>query len=309
MPMVETRDGSSVFVRILGRGKPVVLLHGFALDGRQWLPLIAPYLNSYQFILPDFRGHGSSALGSLHRSSILDTLCNDLNDILDHLGIERAMLGAYSMGAFVGLEFVLRDQAQRIERYLHIEVSPRFHNSPDWSFGFSPGMTEQAVRLVELWDADPIEGLRSPHILASYRALVHGMAQEAFPQNWVKQVLGIIPVRFFEPLLPDPQFTHEFFSFLLNGDFDARHRISTLKIPGLIMSGRLSHYFPWEGSEWMHQQWEQSEHVIFDRSGHGLMYSEPLKFRKAIGCFLQGEIGKVHEILQGRNWLSLHAAG
>ena len=67
------------------------MLHGFALDSRHWLPLIAPYLNSYRFIMPDFRGHGRSGIGDLRRSGLLDTLCDDLDDVLDFLKIEKAV--------------------------------------------------------------------------------------------------------------------------------------------------------------------------------------------------------------------------
>ncbi len=309
MPMVKTRDGSSVFVRVLGRGKPVILLHGFALDSRQWLPLIAPLLHLYQFILPDFRGHANSPIGSFHRSCVLDTLCADLDDIMDALQIDKAILGAYSMGALVGLEFVLRDHGRRIDRYLHIEVGPRFHSSPDWPYGFNEEMKEQAIQLVELWNAEPDETLGSAETQAAYRNLVHAMARQAFPQTWIKQVMSVFPVRLLQNLLPDPKFTHEVFSFLLEGDFDVRHRLGGLRIPGMIMSGRQSQYFSWEGLEWMHKQWHLSQHVIFDRSGHGLMYSEPLKFRKAFYCFLRGEVEQVHEILARRPSLSLRTAG
>lgn len=303
MPMVKMRDGCSVFVRVLGRGQPVLMLHGFALDSRHWLPLIAPYLNSFRFIMPDFRGHGRSGIGELHRSRVLDTLCDDLDDILDFLKIEKALLCAYSMGALIGLEYALRRQQERIDRYLHIEMSPRFHNAADWTHGFNAQMIEQARILVDLW------GQKSADAGASYRALVHEMVRQAFPQRWVMQMVDVLPLRLLEPMLPHPEFTYEIFCFLLETDFDVRPRVPRLEIPGLIMSGRHSKYFPWEGSDWLHQNWEQSEHMIFDHSGHGLMYSEPLKFRKGFQCFLNNALDRVHEIRSTRNWLRLRTAG
>jgi len=303
MPMVTMRDGSSVFVRVLGRGQPVIMLHGFALDSRHWLPLIAPYLNSYRFIMPDFRGHGRSGMGELHSSHVLDTLCHDIDDLLDHLKIEKALLCAYSMGALVGMEYALRRQVDRIDRYLHIEMSPRFHNSTDWSHGFNPQMIEQARILVDLW------GQKAAEAGATYRSLVQEMVRQAFPQRWIMQMVDVLPQRLLDPMLPDPTFTYEIFCFLLETDFDVRSRVPDLQIPGLIMSGRHSRYFPWEGSDWLHRNWQQSEHLIFDHSGHGLMYSEPLKFRKAFQCFLSGELERVHEIRSARNWLRMRTAG
>jgi non-heme chloroperoxidase len=303
MPMVKMRDGSSLFVRVLGRGQPVLMLHGFALDSRHWFPLIAPYLNSYRFIMPDLRGHGRSGIGELHRSRVLDTLCDDLDDILDFLKIEKVLLCAYSMGAMVGLEYALRRQETRVERYLNIEMSPRFHNSQDWSHGFNPEMIEHAKVLVDLWEQ------KSGDAGASYRALVHEMVRQAFPQRWIMQMVDALPLRLIEPMLPHPEFTNEIFCFLLETDFDVRSRVLQFQIPGLIMSGRHSKYFPWEGSDWLHQNWKQSEHLVFDHSGHGLMYSEPLKFRKGFQCFLNDELERVNEIRSTRNWLRLRTAG
>lgn len=302
MPMVKMRDGSSVFVRVLGRGQPVLMLHGFALDSRHWLPLIAPYLNSFRFIMPDFRGHGRSGIGELHRSRVLDTLCDDIDDVLDSLKLEKVLLCAYSMGALIGLEYALRRQ-ERIERYLHIEMSPRFHNAADWAHGFNPQLIDQAKALVELW------GQKSMDAGASYRALVQELVRQAFPQRWIMQMVDALPLRLLEPMLPHPEFTYEIFCFLLETDFDVRPRVPGFQIPGLIMSGRHSRYFPWEGSDWLHQNWEQSEHMIFDHSGHGLMYSEPLKFRKGFQCFLNNELQRIHEIRSSRNWLRLRTAG
>lgn len=290
MPMVTMRDGSSVFMRVLGRGQPVIMLHGFAMDSRYWLPLIAPYLNSYRFILPDFRGHGRSGMAELHRSRLLDTLCHDIDDLLDHLKIEKALLCAYSLGALVGMEYALRRQGDRIDRYLHIEMSPCFHNAPDWSHGFNPQMIEQAKALVELWEQKAAEAG------ASYRSLIQVMVGQAFPQRWIMPILDVLPQRLLNPMLPNPAFTYEIFCFLLENDFDVRVRVPELQIPGLIMSGRHSRYFPSEGSAWLNRNWQQSEHLIFDHSGHGLMYSEPLKFRKAFQYFLSGELLRVHEI-------------
>lgn len=308
MPMVKTRDGSSVFVRILGRGKPVLLLHGFALDSRQWLPLITPYLYTHKFILPDFRGHGSSPLGSFHRSQALECLCNDIDDILEALQLDQVMLGAYSMGALVGLEYVLRDQGRRVQSYLHIEASPCFHEKPDWPHGFNPSLKERAIRLVELWQG-PSDVSMSVETQAAYKALVHEMVLQAFPQTWIKRVLGAIPQSLLQTMLPDPNFTHEFFSFLIDGDYDVRDRINTLTIPGLIMCGRQSLYFPWQGAEWLQKNWRQSQLVLFEASGHGLIVSEPLKSRKVFECFLRGEWEDVHQRLNRRRWLGVKAAG
>ena len=53
MPLFPARDGQSLHVRILGRGQPVLMLHGLGMQGRDWLPFVLPYLRCYQFYMPD----------------------------------------------------------------------------------------------------------------------------------------------------------------------------------------------------------------------------------------------------------------
>ena len=59
--MIKMRDGEKICVRVIGKGKPVVLLHGFGMDSKHWIPFILPFINTYKFIIPDFRGFGKSS--------------------------------------------------------------------------------------------------------------------------------------------------------------------------------------------------------------------------------------------------------
>ena len=61
-------DGSPGWVRILGHGQPLLLVHGFPLDHRLWEPLLEHLLplvkDQYQLIVPDLRGFGNSGMHS-----------------------------------------------------------------------------------------------------------------------------------------------------------------------------------------------------------------------------------------------------
>ena len=54
----------------------------------------------------DFRGHGQSELGPVEELSIA-TLAQDLEALLDHLGIRQAVMGGISMGAAVALRLAV----------------------------------------------------------------------------------------------------------------------------------------------------------------------------------------------------------
>jgi len=90
------------------QGEPVVLVHGFAVNsGLQWtMPGITKALTDaqYRVILFDNRGHGRST-----RPKDADQygmpMVHDIKQLMDHLGIKKAHIVGYSMGAFLTHKF------------------------------------------------------------------------------------------------------------------------------------------------------------------------------------------------------------
>lgn len=99
------RDGARLFALELGRGWPFVFLHGGLADHRSGLVRLEPLARSCRLILPDLRGSGRSRFaGELSWDLLADDVCG----WLDHLGIDRAVVGGVSMGTAVALRFGLR---------------------------------------------------------------------------------------------------------------------------------------------------------------------------------------------------------
>ena len=65
---IET-NGTTLFVRVGGKGPAVVLLHGFGETGDTWKPLAIKLIADHTVIIPDLRGMGlSSRPGSRRRT-------------------------------------------------------------------------------------------------------------------------------------------------------------------------------------------------------------------------------------------------
>src|SRR6266481_1505128 len=54
-------NGTSLYVRVGGKGPAVVLLHGFGDTGDMWAPLAAELARDYTVVVPDLRGMGLSS--------------------------------------------------------------------------------------------------------------------------------------------------------------------------------------------------------------------------------------------------------
>lgn len=83
-----------------GTGKPVVLLHAFPLSRRMWEPQVEALVEAKcRVILPDFRGFGETPL--VGETTGMEELAADVNELLDHLKIDKAIIGGLSMGGYV----------------------------------------------------------------------------------------------------------------------------------------------------------------------------------------------------------------
>lgn len=80
-----------------GTGQPVVLIHGYPLDGGSWEKQTAALLNAgYRVITYDRRGFGKSSKPTTGYD--YDTFAADLNTVLETLDLNNAVLVGFSMG-------------------------------------------------------------------------------------------------------------------------------------------------------------------------------------------------------------------
>lgn len=90
-----------------GQGRALLLIHGFPLCRRMWLPQLQPVAEAgFRVIAPDLRGFGESEPSAPPCS--LEDYADDLVALLDHLGIERAVVAGMSMGGYILLNLLDR---------------------------------------------------------------------------------------------------------------------------------------------------------------------------------------------------------
>ncbi len=88
-----------------GDGLPVVLSHGFLMDRTMFDPQVEALAPRFRVITWDSRGHGDT-VDDGQPFSYWD-LAADCLALLDHLAIDRAVLGGMSQGGFVSLRAAL----------------------------------------------------------------------------------------------------------------------------------------------------------------------------------------------------------
>ncbi|MGH2582199.1 MAG: alpha/beta fold hydrolase [Anaerolineales bacterium] len=87
-----------------GRGKPVLLIHGFPFSNRMWKPQLQELGSQTRLIAPDLPGFGKTPIPSAPPS--MDRYAQDCADLLDSLNItDPVILVGLSMGGYIALAF------------------------------------------------------------------------------------------------------------------------------------------------------------------------------------------------------------
>lgn len=97
-------DGVRLHVARAGRGRPLILLHGWPEFWLTWEPVMERLAGRFELIAPDLRGFGSSDKPDAGPSdgAGAETHAKDVVGILDALGIARAGFVGHDVGAYVG---------------------------------------------------------------------------------------------------------------------------------------------------------------------------------------------------------------
>lgn len=107
-----SHDGFDLAFIDEGEGDPIVLIHGFASThivnwvAPGWVKTLTEA--GYRVIALDNRGHGQSTKSHNPEDYRLDKMSADVIALLDHLGIERAHLMGFSMGARITAVIAIR---------------------------------------------------------------------------------------------------------------------------------------------------------------------------------------------------------
>jgi 3-oxoadipate enol-lactonase len=105
MPVAEVRGERLYYEDTGGDGIPLVLSHGFLMDSDMFEPQVRALRGHHRVITWDQRGNGRTG-PSPEPWTYWDS-AEDLAGLLDHLTVERAVLGGMSQGGFISLRYAL----------------------------------------------------------------------------------------------------------------------------------------------------------------------------------------------------------
>jgi len=247
-------------------GPPLVLIHGFTDNARDWVPLI-PYLDpSYHLIIPDLRGHGKSDKPECCYARM--DFAYDIKLLLDALKVPKADIVAHSMGSIIAQAFAEQWPA-RTKRLVLISSSggqdPKVpHPAPQMDY------VEQILHLKEPIDPDSkfmIEWWSSPTYVDPDFLRRQRRDAAAIPLAvWVAVL---------EQAFPDY--------------VELQRDLPKLRAPTLLIWGSEDPIMEEDVRQTLRQGLPKAQVKIFNKLGHNPFWEEPSAVATTINQFLAAE--------------------
>jgi pimeloyl-ACP methyl ester carboxylesterase len=146
MPLLEINGQWLHYEDTGGKLGPVVLAHGLLMDHEMFAPQIAARNSGWRIITWDARCHGETE--TTDDPFTYWDLAEDLRGLLDHLGIQRAVIGGVSQGGFVALRFALR-YPERVAALILLDTEAGAED---------PRKVAMYEAMLEAWEADGLNG-------------------------------------------------------------------------------------------------------------------------------------------------------
>jgi non-heme chloroperoxidase len=121
--VISTDDGTRIFYKDWGNGRPVVFSHGWPLNADAWddqLHLVASH--GYRAIAHDRRGHGRSS--QPWNGNDMDTYADDLARLIETLDLREAVLVGHSTGGGEVTRYIGRHGTSRIAKAVLLGAVP-----------------------------------------------------------------------------------------------------------------------------------------------------------------------------------------
>lgn len=281
MTPMQIRD-ACLYVRVVGKGDPLVLMHGGpGLDHSTLLPL-EPCAKQYTLVFYDHRCNGRSE-GAPVTSMTWENLTADADALRQQLGYDKWTVLGHSFGGMVALEYALR-YPEHLSRLILMDTGGDARcwrqNAPDIlaKRGYSP----EAVRVAQRFFRGQ---LTSEEVLPSVLQFISAYAYHAsIIYNPVFLSLAM-RAGFGPPMKMRPE-AHVFgFGQLMPG-WNVMDRLNEIKVPTLVMAGRHDFIFPPEHQAILAGRLPNAQLELIECAGHNPQMEQPTATIQAIRRFM-----------------------
>lgn len=246
---------SALHLEVAGQGPALLLLHGWAMHGGIFAPLLPALTERFTVLRVDLPGHGHSRDSALPLD--LGRLVDALAEGLAARGDTPSLVGGWSLGGLIASALAARHPA-RVRGLVMLAASPRFVAAPDWPAGMDPRVFEAFGEELE----------------RDYRGtLDRFLMLEAQGSAQLREELRFLRDAVYARGEPAPRALREGLSLLHDGDL--RSLLPGLAMPSLWLAGRRDRLVSPAAMQAAAALAPGSRFRLFERAGHAPFLTEP----------------------------------
>ncbi|MCD1635327.1 alpha/beta hydrolase [Martelella mediterranea] len=253
-------NGMTMYYEVSGKGDPLIVLHGAYMNIPSMGEIIPMLAETHKVYALEFQGHGRTT--DIDRPITYPNLAGDVAAFMDAVGIEKADIFGYSMGAAAGLRFAI-DFPERVDQLVAASVA---YDYEGWQPAFRDFVPQMSVEMfLEMpFAAEYRELAADPD---GFPALVEKLiALEHEPMAWGEEVEALeIPV------------------LIITGDADVatlEHSVAMFRLLGGGVMGDMGQPLP------------VSRLAVMPATSHTAVINQPALLHAFIEPFLQGTTPK-----------------
>jgi proline iminopeptidase len=283
-------QGATLYCRELGRGTPMIVLHGGPdFDISYLLPELDRLSDRFHLIYYDQRGRGRSADSVNPEDVTLESEMVDLDEVREHFHLDKVVLLGHSWGTVLALEYALR-HPERVSRLVLMDPAPA--SVADIN-RFRQERVEKWPALMELRkaisDTTAYKEADPDAVVAYYR--VYFKPALARSEDYEKLILrmetrfieqgkeGILKSRAVEDRLVNETWASP-------KGYDLHPKLKGLNIPALVITGDHD-FFPF-AAEHIAQAIPDARLVTLKDCGHFPYLECPAPLREQLDAFFRG---------------------
>lgn len=254
--------GANIAYHDSGRGTPILFLHSFGHNRNLWFPQLTYFQErGFRVIAPDMPGHGESSFDAENHT--VDSIGRNYIELLDQLGIRKAVIAGISIGGYVAL----RMHARRPDLFSALIMCC--------------SKAEADSDTIRERRRSQIENIRTKG-LASFietgapkRVSAKTAEERPWVVDWIKMMNYTVSAEANAATLE-----------AMASKEDDTQVLGTIKVPALILSGSDDVFIPEESPQNLTKGIRNSAHHVIRDAGHVASLERPSEVNRHVENFL-----------------------
>jgi pimeloyl-ACP methyl ester carboxylesterase len=277
MPYAKAKDGTMLYHKDWGEGRPVVLIHGWPLSGDTFDDLgIALAERGFRAIIPDRRGFGRS--DQPWNGHDYDTYADDIAAVLEHCGIaEPVSLVGFSMGGGEVARFLTKQGRDRVSAAVLISsIVPYMLQTDDNPNGVPQAIFDQMT-----------DGMKKDRA-----GFMTSFVKDFFGQGFIDRPVsqGVLDDFWRQAMMAGQRPTLGAAKAFASTDF--RPDLKSFTVPTMVIHGTADKTVPIDATgRVVADQVPGATLIEYDGSAHGLFATDKERLIEDVCAFLEANLG------------------